>query len=57
MNLKNAFEVRGNVTDLRLLLVDDVITTGATVKECSKMLLKAGAQEVTVLALARAPLN
>jgi len=57
MNLKNAFEVRGNVTDLRLLLVDDVITTGATVRECSKMLLKAGAKEVTVLALARAPLN
>ena len=57
MNLKNAFEVQGNVTDLRLLLVDDVITTGATVRECSKMLLKAGAKEVTVLALARAPLT
>ena len=40
----------------RVLLVDDVITTGATVRECSKMLMKAGAQEVTVLALARAPL-
>jgi len=55
-NLKNAFEVHGDITDLRLLLVDDVITTGATVKECSKMLMKAGAQEVIVLALARAPL-
>jgi ComF family protein len=55
-NLRNAFEVHGNLKDLRVLLVDDVITTGATVKECSKMLLKAGAQEVIVLALARAPL-
>jgi ComF family protein len=55
-NLKNAFEVHGNITDLRLLLIDDVITTGATVRECSKMLIKAGAKEVIVLALARAPL-
>jgi ComF family protein len=55
-NLRNAFEVRGNLKDMSLLLVDDVITTGATIRECSKMLMKAGAQEVIVLALARAPL-
>lgn len=55
-NLRNAFEVRGDIRDLSLLLVDDVITTGATVMECSKMLMKAGAKEVIVLALARAPL-
>jgi competence protein ComFC len=55
-NLKNAFAVRGSLRDLRLLLVDDVITTGATVRECSKMLMKAGAKEVTVFSLARAPL-
>jgi ComF family protein len=56
-NLRNAFGVRGNLRDLRLLLVDDVITTGATVRECTKMLTKAGAKEVTVLSLARAPLD
>jgi len=55
-NLKNAFEVKGDISGLRLLLVDDVVTTGATVAECSKVLMKAGAEEVTVLALARAPL-
>jgi ComF family protein len=55
-NLKNAFEVRGDVKGFRILLVDDVITTGATITECSKELLKAGAKEVIAIALARARL-
>jgi competence protein ComFC len=55
-NLKDSFEIRENVKNLRLLLVDDVITTGATVTECAKELLRAGAKEVTVIALARAGL-
>lgn len=54
LNLKNAFEVKGNIRGLKLLLVDDVMTTGATVTECSKELMKAGAKEVIVLTLARA---
>lgn len=53
-NLKNAFEVKGDIKGLRLLLIDDVMTTGATVTECSKALMNAGAQEVIVLTLARA---
>ena len=36
-----------------LLLVDDVFTTGATVGECSRVLLKGGAKEVRVLTLAQ----
>ena len=36
-----------------VVLVDDVYTTGATVRECSKVLLKAGAKRVDVLTLAR----
>ena len=37
----------------RILLVDDVMTTGATLAECTRVLLKAGAAEVQVVALAR----
>ncbi len=56
-NLKGAFAVplgkRGEIADRRLVLVDDVITTGATMEACSKALLAAGAAHVDVLALAR----
>ncbi len=53
-NLRRAFDTKRHFADMRLLLVDDVMTTGATVNECTKQLLKAGAEEVVVLALARA---
>ena len=56
-NLKNAFEVRESAKDLRLILLDDVMTTGATVRECSKVLKKAGAKEVVVVTLARSSLT
>jgi competence protein ComFC len=56
LNLKNVFVVREEIKGLRLLLVDDVMTTGATVTECSEQLMKAGAKEVLVLALARSGL-
>jgi predicted amidophosphoribosyltransferase len=37
-----------------VLLIDDVVTTGATVRECSRVLLEGGAAEVVVAVLARA---
>ena len=54
-NVKGAFSVArpGQVQDRRLLLIDDVLTTGATVNECAKALLAAGAAEVAVYTLAR----
>lgn len=55
-NIKNAFTVPRpeSVVDQRILLVDDVFTTGATVNECARVLLKNGAARVDVLTLARA---
>lgn len=54
-NLKKAFRVSPGKTaaGLRLLLVDDVFTTGATVNECARILMQAGARRVDVLTLAR----
>lgn len=56
-NLKNAFEVHGKINNLKLLLLDDVMTTGATVRECSKKLVKAGAKDVIVITLARSSMK
>ena len=55
-NIKNAFHIRNGskIKGKRILLVDDVYTTGATVNECAKVLLKGGAGQVDVLTLARA---
>ena len=52
-NIRNAFAVRGELPP-RLLLVDDVITSGATLHEAAHALAAAGAQEITALALAAA---
>jgi competence protein ComFC len=53
-NLKGAFSAGRKFSGMKLLLVDDVMTTCSTANECSKELLKAGAAEVKVLTLARA---
>ncbi len=51
-NVKGAFAPLRNVGG-RVLLVDDVFTTGSTANECSEALLKAGATEVMVATVAR----
>ncbi|MDM8556126.1 ComF family protein [Desulfococcaceae bacterium HSG7] len=55
-NIKNAFAVKipEKVKGQRILLIDDVITSGATVNECAKVLLNHGARHVDVLTLAQA---
>jgi len=54
-SLKKVFEVRDDqLKNKRILLVDDIMTTGSTLDGCSRALLRAGASEVRVVFLARA---
>jgi competence protein ComFC len=54
-NVRDAFLIRDgkSIENRRVVLVDDVVTTGATMQQCAKMLTQAGAASVTGLALAR----
>ena len=56
-NVKGAFQVRPALRDQiarrRIILIDDVLTTGATVEECARTLKRAGAAEIAVLTVAR----
>jgi ComF family protein len=61
LNVSGAFAVRRGfsssnkpLSGMRVLLVDDVLTTGASAAACARALKRAGAVHVTVLALARA---
>jgi predicted amidophosphoribosyltransferase len=55
-NVKGVFEVtnRKRVKGEKIIIVDDVYTTGNTVKECACVLMKNKAKQVAVLTLARA---
>lgn len=56
-NLRQAFSVNNSLQPLlgkRILLIDDVLTSGATVSACTNILRKSGVQEVYVLTIARA---
>jgi ComF family protein len=54
-NLHKAFEVGTEVKGAHLVVVDDVITTGATASELGRALRRAGAERVDLWALARTP--
>ncbi|WP_230353475.1 DNA utilization protein GntX [Lelliottia sp. WAP21] len=52
-NLKNAFRLEIAVTGRHIAIVDDVVTTGSTVAELSRLLLQSGAASVQVWCLCR----
>ena len=52
-NLRGAFSITGNIAARHVLIVDDVLTTGATCRELTIELLRCGVPRVSVLALAR----
>jgi predicted amidophosphoribosyltransferase len=52
-NVRGSVVAKGEVS-LRICVIDDVYTSGATVNECASALRRAGARHVTVVTLARA---
>ncbi len=54
-NIKDAFRVQndGSIKGKRLLLIDDVFTTGATLNECARVLKAAGAAQISCLTFSR----
>lgn len=54
---ENAFSLKKNahVSGKKYIIVDDVVTTGATMRACEELLLKAGAESVFALSIAKTP--
>ena len=52
-NVSKAFTVKGVLINKHIVLIDDVMTSGNTLKECAKTLKKAGAVDVKILVFAR----
>jgi ComF family protein len=51
-NMMNAFDCDADLSDQRIILVDDIITTGSTINECARILKRQNAKTVIVIALA-----
>ncbi len=51
-NLKNAISAQGDLTGKRILIVDDVITTGSTICSCAEALKACGAAEIRAISIA-----
>ena len=53
-NLRNAFTLTSETSAIKILLIDDVMTTGETVRECCRTLVAGGVEEVQVAVIGRA---
>lgn len=54
-NVKGVYDCVSDIKGQNIILIDDIITTGATVCQCVKMLYKAGANNIAVFCLAETP--
>jgi len=52
-NVSNAFLLEGKLENKKFILIDDVMTSGSTLKECAKTLKKAGAEDIKIIVFAR----
>ena len=54
-NVKNVYKIQNEqkIKEKAVLLFDDIYTTGATAKECAKVLKQAGASKVGILTIAK----
>jgi len=59
-NVRSAFslrkEIKGKIRNRKVMLFDDIFTTGSTIEECSAALIHAGAEEVKALTVFRTPI-
>ena len=52
-NVAGVFRAKGNLSGKRVILVDDIFTTGATISACSGALKKRGAETITIITLSK----
>ena len=54
-NIKGAFQINNEarIKNKKIILIDDIYTTGSTVNECSRILKKSGAKEIIVVTIAK----
>lgn len=52
-NIQEVFVVNEDIKGKKIVIIDDIFTSGATVNECSKVLKKSGTDEITVFAVAK----
>lgn len=54
-NVRDVFKIENSfkIKDKKIILIDDIYTTGATINACSKLLKKAGVSKITALVIAK----